>query len=383
MHDLSLSDEIKTYFPNHDEHVTKNLLVVSWSIFDSKSTNLNKAKDSVPGILGNGKTVEESSNYARLIRFFKTEDHEDLVSCILTVCCLFLKPKRGGGFRHLILDGTEWELGSQPVQLLTLCILWRGVAVPIWWEDLEKIGHSSQEERKALIMNALKRYKLRGMVLLADREYIGEEWFAFLRQQGIDFVIRLKANIYHERVNACAGPRQSNLKRQAARKKPGGWADKKILWNGQTYRYIIAKNLKTDPKEPLVYLLSSLSKAQSAVSAYCLRWKIETCFKHLKTNGFNLEAMNVKGKNKRNLMMAVVVFLYVCAVVEGHFAIEKVKDCKKTYKYFKKSGLKTLAVSFFRKGISLLHRKIDNFKELLVWLTEVLMANVKPNWAHV
>jgi Transposase DDE domain len=383
MRDLSLSDEIKTYFPNHDEHVIKNLLVVSWSIFDSKSTNLNKAKDSVPGILGNGALVEESSNYARLIRFFKIQDQEELVACILTVCCVFLKPNRGGGFKHLILDGTEWELGSQPVQLLTLCILWRGVAVPIWWEDIEKIGHSSQDERKSLIMKALERYKLRGMILLADREYIGEEWFGFLRGQGIDFVIRLKANIYHGQVNACPGPRQSNLKRKAATKKPGGWADKKILWNGEAYRYIIAKNLKTDPQEPLVYLLTSLPKAQRALSAYCLRWRIETCFKHLKTNGFNLEEMNVKGKNKRNLMMAVVVFLYVCAVVEGYFAIEKVKNRKKTYKYFKKSGITTLAVSFFRKGISLLHRKIDNFKELLGWLTEILMANVKPNWAHV
>jgi hypothetical protein len=93
--------------------------------------------------------------------------------------------------------------------------------------------------------------------------------------------------------------------------------------------------------------------------------------------------MNVQGKNKRNLMMAVVVFLYVSAVVEGFFAIEKVKNRKKVYKYFKKTETKTLAVSFFRKGISVLHRKINNFKEFLLWLTEALIANVMPKWAHV
>ena len=383
MRDLSLSDEIKSYFPNHAEHVTKNLLLVSWSIFESKSTNLNKAKDAVPGILGNGAQVEESSNYTRLIRFFKTENSEALVGCIQTLCCMFLKPKSGRGLKYLVLDGTEWEIGSESVQLLTLCILWGGVCIPIWWEDLEKVGHSSQEERKLLITNALKRYSLRGMVLLADREYIGQEWFEFLRSQGIGFVIRLKASIYHEQVNACGGLRQSHLKRKASAKKPGQWVDKEIQWNGYSYRYIIAKNLKTDPNEPLIYLLTTLPRAQSALDAYRLRWKIETCFKHLKTNGFDLEAMNVKGKAKRNLMMAVVVFLYVIAVQEGYFAIEQTKYSKKNYKTFKKSGLTTLSVSFFRKGIALLHRKIDDFVELLQWLTEILKTLVKPKWCHV
>lgn len=383
MHDLSLSAEIRAYFPKHDEHVTKNLLVVAWSIFESKTTNLNKAKDEVPSILGNGATTEEASNYMRLIRFFKTENREELVASILSVCCVFLRPSRGGGCKYLVLDGTKWEIGQTRVQLLTLCILWRGVAIPIWWEDLEKIGHSSQEERKELIENALRRYSLRGMVLLADREYLGEEWFAFLRRQGIDFVIRLKANVYHQEVNACAGPRQSHLRRRASAKKPGQWVDKKIVWNGHTYRYIIAKNLRADPKEPLVYLLTSLGRAQSAANAYRLRWKIETCFKHLKTNGFDLEAMNVKGKSKRNLMMAVVVFLYVLAVQEGYFATELAKNCKKTFKHCKKTGLTTLAVSFFRKGVSLFHRKIDDLHDLLLWLTEKLRELVKPKWCHV
>ena len=38
--------------------------------------------------------------------------------------------------------------------------------------------------------------------MLADREYIGRDWFSFLREQGIDFVIRLKKGIYREEVDA-------------------------------------------------------------------------------------------------------------------------------------------------------------------------------------
>lgn len=383
MHDLSLSDEIKSHFPHHNEHVVKNLLVVAWSIFEAKSTNLNKAKDSVPKILCNGSDVEENSNYTRLIRFFKEEQTEELLACLLTVCCLFLKPERQKGLKYLVLDGTKWDFGQHSVHLLTLCILWRGVAIPIWWEDIEKAGLSSQEERKTMIINALRRYRLRGMVLLADREYIGEDWFSFLREQGIHFVIRLRAKIYHGQVNASEGQNQSQLQQLAQAQRPGGWVTKKIEIQKHPYRYIIAKNLKTDPKEPLIYLLTSLKRAGIALKAYKMRWKIELCFKHLKTNGFDLEAMNLRGSRKRNLMVGVVVFLYVLAVREGLLAIESAKDCKKTFKIFKKSGTRTLAVSFFRKGVSTLHRKISRFNEIITWLSEVLTGLVRPLWCHV
>ena len=387
MHDLSLSAKIKAYFPEHPEHIVRNLLIACWSIFGAKTTNLNKAKEEVPALLGNGADVDEHANYTRLIRFFKTENRDELVQCMLTVCCLFLKSGRGRKVKYLVLDGTEWELGESPVQLLTLCVLWNDVAVPIWWEDLEKIGHSSQEERKLLITNAIKRYQFRGMVLLADREYIGEDWFTFLREQGIEFVIRLKANVYHEQVNAAGGPRQSKLEHMAKSRRYGYRADKSIAINNHQYRYIVARNLKDDPKEPLIYLLTSLKQAIKALAAYRLRWKIEICFKHLKSNGFDLEAMNFKNPSKRKLMMAVVVFLYVLAVHEGFFATQKDIDCKKTFKTFKKTKLKTelktLAVSFFRKGVSAMHRKIVNFKELISWLSSILAYLRKPNWCHV
>ena len=384
MGDLTLSDEIKAYFPDHDKFCVQNLLVVSWSIFEGKTTNLNKAKDYVAGILGNGLGVDESSNYARLIRFFKTENQAALVKSILTVCCLFLKPSRGRrGTQYLVLDGTEWAIGETKIQLLTLCILWHGVAIPIWWEDLEKLGHSSQEERKILIINALKQYDLRGMVLLADREYLGEDWFSFLRQQGIDFVIRLKSTVYHAQVNASKGLRQSAMLHQVQGQNRRQWVDKNITLKGFNYRYIVVKNRKQDPEEPLLYLLTSLDRADKAIGAYALRWKIESCFKHLKSNGFDLEAMNVKGSEKRQLMMAVVVFLYVLATTEGYLAIQKTKNDKKHYKYFHDKQVQTLAISFFRKGISVLHRKIDNFKELLTWLTEILKELIMPNWCHV
>lgn len=384
MRDLTLSDEIIAYFPNHDGFVVKNLLITSWSILEARSTNLNIAKDYTSGILGTGEKVAVASHYMRLIRFFKVDTPNELASCILTVCCVFLKGIGGkSGSKYLLLDGTEWEIGSRKIQFLTLCILWQGVAIPLWWTDLEKIGHSSQKERKDFIINALKRYDLQGMILLADREYIGEDWFEFLSSKGIDFVIRLKSNVYHHQVNTAAGLRQSHLKHKAMAKKDGQFVSKSLQFKGRDYQYVIVKNSKTEDKEPLLFFLTSLKKVAKAVKAYSLRWKIETCFKHLKSNGFDLEAMNIRGQQKKELMMAIVVFLYVLAIKEGILIFKKAPNAKKHYKYFKITDTTTLAISFFRKGISELKRKINNFKELCIWLKKHLKVFSKPCWCNV
>lgn len=48
-------------------------------------------------------------------------------------------------------------------------------------------------------------FDLEGMILLADRGYIGKDWFNFLKKKKIHFVIRLRINDYCDEVNAAAG----------------------------------------------------------------------------------------------------------------------------------------------------------------------------------
>jgi len=78
---------------------------------------------------------------------------------------------------YLTLDGTCWQLGSHQIQLLVLCLVYRGVSLPLFWCDLGKKGHSSQQKRKRLLQQVMKLYPLKGFCLLADREYEGKEWF--------------------------------------------------------------------------------------------------------------------------------------------------------------------------------------------------------------
>ena len=51
-----------------------------------------------------------------------------------------------------------------------------------------------------------------------------------------------------------------------------------------TCSVVIVKNDKNDPLEPLVYFISTLQNKTEIVDGYRIRWQIEICFKHLKSN---------------------------------------------------------------------------------------------------
>ena len=53
-----------------------------------------------------------------------------------------------------------------------------GVAFPICWHLLPKRGNSNSDERIHLMKQVLKRIPLSHIqIVLADREFIGKEWF--------------------------------------------------------------------------------------------------------------------------------------------------------------------------------------------------------------
>ena len=73
----------------------------------------------------------------------------------------------------LLLRRPPWR-GKKPIHVLTLCILYRDTAIPIYWIQLHKKAHSNEVERQQLMTEALHYYRLQGKILLADREYMGE-----------------------------------------------------------------------------------------------------------------------------------------------------------------------------------------------------------------
>jgi len=378
--------------------VVKNTLIVAESILRCQSLNLNKVKDVVPLVTGKA-TNKASGDYKRLTRFFDKgkietkedkEKYEELMGYLRSLCWLILFNQEKGSRRsfnikhvkYLLLDGTKWDFGSHHLHLLTLCITIGDVAIPIWWEDLEKAGHSSQAERISYLGKVLKMYNLQDMTLIADREYIGYKWFKELKKKNIRFVIRVKEGIYHECINRAVGLSWEELKAKAEKKAKGKKVSKRFSLDGLDLHYIILKNPRPDADDELIHLVSDWDSPSAAAKIYELRWQIEVCFKHLKTNGLNLEQMSVRGKEKRHLMMAIAILVYILAIREGIIEEAILKD-KVLYKKDTYTGYYYRVESIFKKGLSILIRKLLQAKYFSNYLKSIISKDFSILFSNV
>lgn len=392
---LQINDKLTSYFEDIKASVVKNAFIVLQGIFKAKSVNLNEVKLELPEVLDN-QTTEIDSHYRRLTRFFNLPDTEKrkLSESLLCVGLVLLGTSKSKlNKSYLTLDGTKWEYDDTYIHLLTLCIVVDGVSIPIWWEDLSKEGHSSQEERLSFFRKALNRYDLRGKCLLADREYIGRDWFHFLRQKGIDFVIRLKKGIYRNEVDAWTARsinketaqhlRYSGLEHRAKLPKyhRKGVA-KEVFIADEKYLLVIVRNqnwkIGDNSKEELLYLLTTLNKRIKAIKAYKIRWSIECCFKCLKSKGFDLEAVNVKGDEKIFLMVALVSFLYTLCVIQGLKIARMVRKSKKSDSKRFKDGTVTLAKSYFKRGKEELKKFLFTIFNFVTFINKLLEVAKPP-----
>ena len=133
---------------------------------------LNKLKGIVGQITGKEGT-KPASNYQRLLRIFHTHAFSRLWLDILRFSFQLLRLK----CEYLTLDGTSWKSGKNWYHYLVICVVYQSVAIPIYWIDLQKSGISNIKERKYLMKKVFKSFNIKKKTLIADREYIGINWF--------------------------------------------------------------------------------------------------------------------------------------------------------------------------------------------------------------
>lgn len=364
MSSKSLLSKVTEYFPNRKESCLRNILLLVQAILLKETINLNKLKGCLNAI--QGKENAASSNYKRLIRIFDTYARTNLWIELLRFGFQVLRLKT----EYLILDGTKWKRGEKWYHYQVLSFVYKGVAIPIYWEDIKKNGISNYKERKRLFDKALSYFNIAGKTLLADREYIGIEWFKYLINKGIEFTIRTKKSTYVEIINQAGGRTYQQMIDKVLRSKlPDKAVGKIIEIEGEQLFFVVMKNPKNDPKDPVLFILSThLDKCAKAIGlSYCLRYKIEHCFKHLKSNGFCLEQLNLRTMTRCRLLMAITVFAYVLSINEG------LKD----YKKIKMNACKNKEekrVSIFRNGIDKVVAFCIGIERFLLYLNNVFLG---------
>ena len=134
-----------------------------------------------------------------LIRFFKMKKVEDFISGIRSLMVSITEID----LHYLIVDRSNWKRGAKNFNLLTIGNLMENIFMPLYWLQLNKRGNSNIDDRKALIEGLCDLINktgkaIRGSILLADREFIGQTWFEYLKSKELSFVIRLRENMYFD-----------------------------------------------------------------------------------------------------------------------------------------------------------------------------------------
>ena len=95
----------------------------------------------------------------------------------------------------LIMDRTNWKFGEVNINILTIGISYKNVAIPLLFKMLDKQGNSHTEERIALMEKFISWFGVNCIdCLLADREFVGDKWIGFLNEHRIRYFIHIREN---------------------------------------------------------------------------------------------------------------------------------------------------------------------------------------------
>lgn len=368
---VSLLDKFKTDLPKSQQTLLKTLFVIICGIIVKENVNLNKLKNQV-GVITDKNNTLANSHYRRLTRFFDTPfcKHQlwkMILKTVIQQVVSTLDKRRMS--KYLLLDGTSWEFGKTKFHFLTLSIVYQGISVPIFFINLAKKGCSNHLERKRFLQMANCLYPLKGMTLIADREYVGRQWFNDLIEKfELNFVIRISETDYKLDLQ-CQGKSYAQLLKKARK---GKLVEQTLILGNQTLRIIATKNQTPEKQDDsLIILITNLPlRKQKILVIYKLRWQIECMFKCLKSNGFNLEIIAFKDKKKIRLLFCIVIACYVLCVKEGLKNFKQIAVRQKN---------NTKYESIFRKGYSLISKQCQKLVLLLEWCLENSNANkVRP-----
>ena len=156
----------------------ESLCVLVFGVFVARTVNLSHLACHFPG------RARSSSNYRRLQRFFEQVDfdYDRLAEFLVAMMGLQAGPWR------LTMDRTNWRLGRRDVNILMIGIVNRAIAIPVCWRVLDKAGNSNTKERIAILEHVLRLFGVDKIAsLLADREFIGDAWLAWLQEKPSPF----------------------------------------------------------------------------------------------------------------------------------------------------------------------------------------------------
>jgi len=238
----------------------------------------------------------------------------------------------------LSIDRTNWQFGKAKINFLVIAVPYKRVAIPLIWILLPKKGNSNTMERITLLTRLLKQIpKQRVKGLLADREFVGSDWFSWLLEHKIPFYIRVKHNYVTQTSTGRATTVSALFYDVPLGSKRSLDQPRRLL---KHKLYLTGSRLMSGD----LMVIATPSRETCAITAYLERWEIETLFQCLKCRGFDLEATHITDLGKLECLMSIVNIAACWAYRAGSLQIDQGKLIK-----IKKHGRPSY--SLFRHGL--------------------------------
>lgn len=278
--------------------------------------------------------TKKESNQRRIENFFANQEMDYEIIAMLILYILPIKKYK------ISIDRTNWKYGKKDINIFMLCVNYKGIGIPVYWTCLEKRGNSNTSERIELLdafilIFGQKRIKY----LLADREFVGEEWFKYLVKRKIPFYIRIRENFYLHDFDD-----KIRVKFLFDRPTGGVYRGGKIC--GVKLNIVgrrLSKNERKEKNEELLIVVTNepVSDPAGTLKTYKQRWEVETLFRAYKKKGFNLEATHITEPDRIRKLVALLSLALVWCYKIGlkydacYEPIEVKKHGYKQYSYVK------------------------------------------------
>jgi len=258
---------------------------------------------------------------------------------------------------RLAMDRTNWKFGETNINVLTLAIVYQGVAFPILISMLDKRGNSNTNERIAMINRYIRLFGYETIdCLLADREFVGKHWIDYLNHRRIKYYIRIRENFYVQNPRTGKSVKASCMFSQL---RCGECQFLKRIYqvNGQ-FCYLSASKVKNKDGIPELQIIIAFNKPENAQQIYKERWQIETAFRALKSSGFNIEDTHLTDLDRIEKLFSIVMIAFAWAYVVGVFANEHIKPIR-----ILKNGKR--AKSLFKYGLQIITTILLNQRAII------------------
>jgi hypothetical protein len=134
--------------------------------------------------------TKSASSLRRIQRFIA---NYSLDSKLIAKLIFSLLPEREN--LRLTIDRTNWKFERFNINIFMLGMVYQGVAFPLLFTMLEKQGNSNTQERIDLTNRFIALFGKQSIEsIVADREFIGQQWLDFLNYNQIKYYIRIRNN---------------------------------------------------------------------------------------------------------------------------------------------------------------------------------------------